>query len=746
MTQVASTVAEGSARTLRIRFIATICAGSFLLFLVQPMVARMALPRLGGAPTVWNSAMLVYQALLLGGYAYAHWLGRFSGRAQAGIHLALFLAAALTLPVGLDGTIPSSEADPIFWVPYLLLTSIGPLFFVVAAQAPLMQRWFALSGGEDPYPLYAASNFGSFAGLLAYPLIVEPLLPVADQSLLWSGGYLALMALVAISAFLMPKGVPSASAVRHETAAPERATTLRWILLAAVPSGLMLSTSLHLTTDIVAMPLLWVLPLGLYLLSFSVAFANNRRPAELLTRAAPFILLMAAFCAFLDSTQFPFFYAALALLNLFVASVALHGEMFALRPHPEHLTRFYLAMSVGGVLGGIFCALIAPLVFDWTYEHPILLVATAILIAPRPVFGLNARLWDGGNRAAMLTRWGLLGVFLLSLLGAGAFTGGDKQLLQFGAAFVVLGIALAGLGNTMLFAGAVAGLMLGLNGWEKIQLSREPGMMTRSYFGVYSVRTSDTKLRYLVHGTTVHGIQDLTPARQTQPTSYYAPRSGIALAMAAAPALYGPAARIDIVGLGAGTLACYARPGQRWKFYEIDPAIEAIASDAKRFTFLSKCLPHADVAIGDARLTLAAEPANTADILAIDAFSSDAVPMHLLTREAFATYRRHIAPNGLLMVHISNRFLDLEPVLAAAAAQGWASAARDYNATVEERKLNYSPSLWVAFSPSQVVLDQLVRANPAESWRALGGRAHFRPWTDDHASILSILKPYKRDK
>jgi spermidine synthase len=737
--------APNAIRAVRLRFIITICAGSFLLFLVQPMVARMALPRLGGAPAVWNSAMLVYQALLLGGYGYAHWLGRFSGRAQAGIHLGLFLAAALTLPVGLTAALPSADANPIFWVPYLLLTSIGPLFFVVAAQAPLMQRWFALSGGGDPYPLYAASNVGSFGGLIAYPLVVEPLLPVASQSLIWSGGYLAIMALVAISALLMPKVAALAPPTAQQTDIPDRSTIGRWIVLAAVPSGLMLSTSLHLTTDIVAMPLLWVLPLGLYLLSFSVAFAVDRRLADLLKRVAPFAILMAGCSAFMDSTRFPFSFAFLILLNLFVVSVALHSEMFARRPHPEHLTRFYLAMSVGGVLGGLFCAMIAPLLFNWTYEHPILIVAASLLLASSPIFGIGRRLWGGsGSSRAMISI--AAAVLLLSLVSGGLLNGPPPWLMQSVGATLIIGAALVSLGNRLLFAVCLVALMLGLNGWKKMALSAEPGMMTRSYFGVYSMQTLGKEARLLVHGTTVHGVQNLTPDRQTQPTTYYAPRSGIGLAMAAAPALFGPAARIDIVGLGAGTLACYAKPGQHWKFYEIDPAIVTIASDPKRFTFLSKCLPEVEVAIGDARLTLAAERGNMADILAIDAFSSDAVPMHLLTEEAFATYRRHLAPNGLLMVHISNRFLNLEPVLAAAGAKGWYSAARDYNATVGERKLNYSPSLWIAFSPDKATLDRLVASNRAERWRSVGGRPGFKAWTDDHASILSILKPYKRDK
>lgn len=736
---------NGSAeqRALRLRFIATICAGSFLLFLVQPMVARIALPRLGGAPTVWNSAMVVYQALLLAGYAYAHWLGKLSGRAQAVVHFLLFLAAALTLPVGLTDSMPLAGANPVFWVPYLLLTSIGPVFFMVAAQAPLMQRWFSLSGGGDPYPLYAASNIGSFGGLIAYPLLLEPLLPVASQSRLWSFGYLLVLGLVAVSALLMPKNRAAALSIGAVTDRPDWPTTGRWIVLAAVPSGLMLSTSLHLTTDIVAMPMLWVLPLGLYLLSFSVAFATDQSMANLCRRFAPFIILMAACSAFMDSTRFPFSFAVLTLVNLFIVSVALHSEMFARRPHPEHLTRFYLAMSVGGVIGGIFCAIVAPLIFDWTYEHPILIMASALLLTPRAIFARSQKVLDGPKgRAAAIALFVL--ALILVAISSGLLTDHVPNYLHVICFITLILLSVATLGSRGLFVLFLGCLMLTLNGWQKIALSIAPGMMTRSYFGIYSMRDMGKDARLLVHGTTVHGIQNLAPSRQTRPTSYYAPRSGIGLAMAAAPTLYGPSARIDVVGLGAGTLACYAKPGQHWTFYEIDPAIVEIASDPKRFTFLSKCLPNVKTVIGDARLTLAAAAPRSADILAIDAFSSDVVPMHLLTEQAFATYRRHIAPNGLLMVHISNRFLDLEPVLAAMAEQGWASAARDYDVTEAERKLNYSHSLWIAFSPDRTVIERLAISNPAEKWRPIAARPGFKGWTDDHASILSILKPYIR--
>ena len=728
----------------KFRFVATICAGSFLLFLVQPMIARMALPRLGGAPAVWNSAMLVYQALLLGGYAYAHWLGRFAPRRQAMIHIAAFMLAAIMLPIGLAAGNPPADANPFFWVPMLLLGSIGPLFFVVAAQAPLMQRWFTLSGGGDPYPLYAASNLGSFGGLIAYPLLVEPMLAVAQQSAMWTCGYIALMILIGLCAVVLPKGVAAQTVQSPASPLPDRRRVASWIILAAVPSGLMLSTSLHLTTDIVAMPLLWVVPLGLYLLSFSVAFAANRTLANFLTRLAPFALLFAACGVFADSTRWPVAFAFASLANLFIVSVALHSAMFARRPEPEHLTRFYLAMSVGGVIGGLFCALAAPLIFDWTYEHPILLAASALLLAPSAIFDWAKRIWNGDDRAARTTRWGLIALLFISMIGQGGFLPASQTIVA-ATSFALIGLAVLSLGNRWLYAGAVIALMLCLGGWNKVALSAAPGQMTRSFFGVYSLRNSND-VRTLVHGTTVHGIQNRgTPEREMMPTSYYAPNSGVGLAMRAAPTLFGQKARIGVVGLGAGTLACYAKPGQAWRFYEIDPVIVTLARDPKSFTFLSRCLPGADVAIGDARIVLAGEPVNSADLLAVDAFSSDSVPMHLLTTEAFATYRKHISVNGLLMVHISNRYLDLSPVIAAAAKNGWSARIRNYLPDKADEKLRYAGSIWVAMSPDPATIDRLVAYDRAQSWAPLKPRPGFSPWGDDHASILSIIKIKQQD-
>src|SRR3954471_5006327 len=403
----------------RMRFVATIFAGSFLLFLVQPMIARMALPRLGGAPSVWNSAMLVYQLLLLAGYAYSHWLGRLSPRSHAGIYLTPFVVAAAMLPIRLMAVTPPSNANIFLWVPWLLFVSIGPLFLLVSAQAPLIQRWYALSGGGDPYPLYAASNAGSFCGFIAYPLVVEPLLPVAMQRLAWSAGYALLVLLAAWCALRLPPASAVKSAPAEERSVGWR-TFGAWVFLAAIPSGLMLATTLHITTDLVAMPLLWVLPLGLYLLSFTVAFAADRRLANSICRLAPVVLLAAAYGVFSNTPVYAAAFAAVALIGLFFVSAAIHTQLYELRPDPAHLTAFYLAMSVGGALGGLFCALLAPLIFDWTYEFPILVVAAAWILGANSPFPWLQNFWRSGG-APRVARWSIPVVLLIALLGQGTF-------------------------------------------------------------------------------------------------------------------------------------------------------------------------------------------------------------------------------------------------------------------------------------------------------------------------------------
>jgi SAM-dependent methyltransferase len=720
-------------RYARPLFILTIVTGSFLLFLTQPMIARMALPRIGGAPSVWNSAMLVYQALLLAGYAYAHWVSKIRPRQQVGVHIVLLGLAALWLPIGLSGAMPPVEGSPFFWVPWFLLASIGPVFFIVSAQAPLMQRWYALETSRgDPYPLYAASNLGSFAGLISYPLLVEPLMSLNQQSWLWTALYAFLVLLVIGCAFTVPGD--AVEVVPEETTAPPTTRQiLHWIVLAAVPSGLMLSTTTHLTTDIVAMPLLWVMPLGLYLLSFVIAFAERRRPTEIVTIVAPLIILIAGGLAFSDGSRNPFVSASLGLFLLLVVAVALHGEMFRLRPSVGHLTKFYLAMSFGGMLGGLFCALVAPLIFDWAYEHPILILLAALLVPQSPLVPWSQRLTP------------VLGALIPTLAIILSFAT-ERGYLGFGPGATMLGsilvslLALACLGRRVPFMVGLAALMLSYGGWST--LARSAGdSRTRSYFGIYEVyNRPDNSARVLTHGTTLHGIQNLTPGLETVPTSYYARRSGVGLTLTNATSIFGRPARVGVVGLGTGTLSCYHQPSQPWTIYEIDPQMVEVARS--RFSFLSRCAPDARIVIGDARLSIGREPANSIDVLAVDAFTSDAVPMHLLTREALAVYGRAVQRDGIVLFHISNRYLDLKPVIAdLAASGGWASAMMIYQPTAEEADMNATISVWIALSRNPDTIRRLIEASGEDgpNWEALDPTPGFAGWTDDHASILPIL-------
>ncbi|HNW18742.1 MAG TPA: fused MFS/spermidine synthase, partial [Sphingorhabdus lacus] len=704
---------------------------------------------LGGAPAVWNSAMLVYQALLLAGYAYAHRLTQTSPRRQAIIHIILFAVAILWLPIGLANLQPPADGSPIFWVPWLLIASIGPLFFVVAAQAPLMQRWYSMSGNQgEPYALYAASNIGSFGGLIAYPILVEPFTTLQSQKWIWSGIYLALMALVGICAIQIWR-TAGANTTPTEAAANEAPIGWRrrlyWIILAAVPSGLMLSTTSHLTTDLMAMPLIWVIPLGIYLLSFSVAFADNQKPAYWISRFAPIVLIVSAAFVFVVWGKAAIGGLTASLSLLFIVAVALHNEMYRTRPAPAQLTSFYLMMSVGGVLGGFFCAIVAPLLFDWTWEHPILILMAAALLPAIPLLRLN----ENDKRLPLIMV--VIGMIALAL---GLFGGISEPVessftkILLAATIMTLGIAVAGFRIPFLLA--VAGLLTINGGWYSVQQSLD-GVRMRSYFGTYTVNASESgRVRWLNHGTTMHGMQLLDDP--TRPISYYPDTSGVGIAMLNAPRLYGPEASIGVVGLGTGTLACYRRPGQYWQFFEIDPLVIEIARERKIFSFLEKCAPDVPITLGDARLTLAAVPEGKFDILALDAFSSDSIPLHLLTKEAFATYRKALKPDGILLVHISNRYIDLNPVVAAEAkANGWSAALRHDSPTEQLINRGNRASQWIALSRDPAKLAELTgkidkvksRYYNSEQWLQLDAPGKTSPWTDDYASVLPHLSLWK---
>ncbi|MFM5894936.1 MAG: spermidine synthase [Novosphingobium sp.] len=718
-------------------FAATILVGSFLLFLVQPMVARMALPRLGGAPNVWNSAMVVYQALLLGGYWYAHLVSRLPLRRQAAIHLTLFALAALTLPVSLANLQPAAPGNEVWWVPLLLALSIGPVFFAVSAQAPLMQRWYALHPDAGaPWALYAASNVGSFGGLIAYPLLAEPWLALRQQAMVWSVGYVVLLGLIGLCARAR-WNTPSGMMIPQEAAGeaiPRRRIAL-WVLLAAVPSGLMLSTTTHLTTDIFAMPLLWVLPLGVYLLSYSVAFADWRTPARWITAFAWLGTLSIGGMAMVSYGWMGLIPLICSVVLLFLLCTALHSRLYDLRPAPEQLTTFYLAMSAGGALGGVFTALIAPIAFNWVWEYPLLILAAALLL-PRGVLPEWHKVpgFEGPLQRAVLGGILLLGAVLLwQLYQANMYVDSRPYRWPIGAAAALLGLALVPWRWAVM--PFLLGLMLAQGGYDTLVDSYQ-GLRTRSYFGIYKIRDNpEDKLRTMMHGTTVHGEQSTDPIRRRTPLAYYGPTSGAGLVFGSARDLLGPRARIGVLGLGAGTLACFAQGDQAWTVFEIDPAVLQLSRNGT-FTYLELCAPQARVVLGDARLKLAEAPRGTFDLLAIDAFSSDSVPMHLFTHEAFGVYLDALSEHGVMMVHISNNFIDLEPALAAELkARGLSAALRDDNPPGET---DYWATSWVAVSRDPAQIARIKALDPDAPWRELGKPAPS-VWRDDYAAFLPYV-------
>lgn len=730
-----------TARVNRALFVVTILSGSFLLFLVQPMVARMALPQLGGAPNVWNSAMLVYQALLLAGYGYAHRLGQMPVRRAAKIHLALLLLAGVTLPVALVHLPPPVPGWEVLWVPALFVVTIGPVFFLVSAQAPLMQRWFALHpGAGEPWALYAASNIGSFVGLLAYPLLAEPLLSIHMQSLVWSLGYGLLIVLIALVAWARWNVRPALSAapqpLDEEAQAVGWPRILLWLALSAVPSGLMLSTTTHLTTDVFAMPLLWVIPLGLYLLSFAIAFSDRREFADIITRVAPLIVLLAGGLAMVSRSSGSMTLALGSVALLFVVAVVLHTKLYDSRPPAAQLTLFYFVMSAGGALGGVFTALIAPVVFDWVWEHPLLVLAAALLMPLLPLYDWRRMpgLDPGMARAAVVVLL-LVAVFLaFQLLDDTLQTDPPLTRLWFTGGIVLVGLLLVPWRPA--FVTVLILLMLAQGGVETAKASLR-GARTRSYFGIYTVHDYPSlRLRTLAHGTTLHGQQSTDPRFECAPMTYYGPGSGAAIALTNAQKLFGRNARVGVVGLGTGTLAAFYQPGEHWRFYEIDPAVLKLSLN-RTFTYLADCARRPEVALGDARIELGKAAPGSLDVLAVDAFSSDAIPLHLLTDEAIGVYMRALSPKGLLLIHISNRYIELEPVLAAVAKhRGLTAALRDDNPY--DRTL-LTPSSWVLLTRDPNQLKALAAARPDAPWTKLMAPAPH-VWTDDHASILPYIR------
>ncbi len=800
-------------------YVLTLFMAASLLFAVQPMVGRMLLPKLGGSPAVWNTCLVFFQGMLLLGYLYSHALPKWLGvRRHAAVHLVLLAGVFFTLPTVIGDGTPPTENQAV-WVLGLLLAGVGLPFFVLSATSPLLQKWYAVSRGRDPYFLSVASNAGSLAILLAYPLFVEPHWDLPEQAGLWKWGYLAFVGLVGGCVWAVtgkgvavgevaetPPGPPLARGgekpAADHTPEPTPGDSLppplgkgrpggvvalhpsqdqqgppwRWVVLAFIPSSLLSGVTNSITTDVAPIPLLWVVPLSLYLLTFIIAFAPIRLPMTWFDRLAVLGTITLSLALLAGATEPLWLVLCIHLGGFFSLAMLCHARLSQERPPASDLTRYYLLMSLGGVLGGAFNALAAPALFHRLgfVEYP-LMVVVACLFRPAP---LERLLWRR-NDLLFPTILGGAVVGLIEICKAPGLTawfqatgeqvGVPGEMLKSAVFFgVPLIVCYTFVDRPLRFALGIAAVMLA--GIRHDGAQGKVLLIERNFLGVVKV-TGEGDFTKMVHGNTVHGQQRNAPRPKWiapflhpvgaagplhavstvaaledrwddrhRPLTYYhpnGPAGGVFRQLT--PAWKGPR-RIGAVGLGTGALASYARPNEAWTFFELDPAVEKLARDERYFTFLKNSKAAAQtVVIGDARLTLNAEPDGSFDLLVLDAFSSDAIPLHLLTAEAFALYRRKLTPHGVVLMHLSNRYLDLPPMVAKIAA-AMPMAVRvndDLGVTDREREDGKFPSVWVIVANAEEDFGKLQKS--INGWQAVPPTA-ARPWTDRRTNLMDVLR------
>jgi SAM-dependent methyltransferase len=663
---------------------ATIFLSAFLLFLVQPVIAKQILPWFGGAASVWAICLVFFQSVLLLGYAYSDWTTRLlKPRNQAGLHVALLAVSLLLLPIipGVQWKPDAAGGEPTLLILGLLAATIGMPYFLLSTTSPLVQVWFWQSFRHAvPYRLFALSNFASLLALLSYPVAIEPFLPLAAQSWVWSIGYAAFVILCGVTAYMSTRGEAVAPAPVQGAAAeapPRIGTRLLWIVLSAIGSCMLLAVTNHLTQNIASIPFLWVVPLSLYLLTFILCFDHPRwyHRGVFLTAVALLVPAMAWYSDSLDLFTAAPLYAA----GLFACCMFCHGELTLLKPGPRHLTTFYLMVSVGGALGALLVGVAAPNLLSGYYELGITLIACAVLLYFR----------------TLSARWWIAGATLVVVTATATFT------------FINISEFLA---NTR--------------------------ASVRNFYGVVRTRdyASPVPFRVMFHGGINHGGQLLDPAVRNEPTSYFARTSGYGRAFASLPD--GPR-RVGVIGLGAGAIAAYSRKGDVFRFYEIDPQVAAVA--VKEFSFLNDSPAQTEIILGDGRLSLEREPDQRYDLLAIDAFSGDSIPMHLLTREVMATYVRHLKPDGVIVFQATNRFVDIAPVVERLAAAHGMTAVMVSDYPESSEGANY----WIS-GTDQIIVTKNAQLLAAEPIRAvaepLPARPDFRVFTDDFYNLLRILK------
>jgi hypothetical protein len=734
-------------------YTAAIFLSALLLFSVQPLFTKMVLPRLGGSPAVWSVAMVFFQTLLLAGYAYAHVLMRIRNRViPVAIHILLLVVAMATLPL----SIAAGWGDPptsgyAVWLLGLFAVSIGLPFFALAANNPLLQAWFVRTGhpaGPDPYFLYASSNIGSFLALLSYPVLLEPIFTLHMQDLMWTTGYGLLIVLIAACGVLLLRSPALAEAdmQTEETAAPPPAWRLRarWIFLAAVPSGLLIAVTAHISTDVAAAPLLWVLPLSLYLLTWVLVFQSRPLlPHKWMLRLQPLAIAGVVILLAVGGEQNLLLTLGGHQLCFFLIAMACHGELARTRPAAKYLTGFYVALSFGGMLGGLFAGLIAPYAFSWIAEYPILL-ALASLCRP-----------ESNERLPRWSRWywPFLTVLAVVLIAPTFHASGklwtwfeDHRVWVAGSVGVVAAaLALALNANRWkVFATVVVALVV-----IRAYPSDDGRVETvRSFFGVHKiVVTPDGQYHVLMHGTTIHGAEkflndDGSPVTgRPDPISYYHKDGGIGQAITAIRERKGAPLRVAVIGVGSGTLACAAEPGESWKFFEIDQTMVDAARDPRYFNYINSCQPDFKPVIGDARLTFAKEPDGIYDLIIVDAYSSDAIPIHLATEQAMKIYKDKLAPQGAVVMHVSNRHLELESVVVGIAD------ANDLKSWVYDEDSGRDDEYIFATDVVVSARDEADVGSLASSdkWAETEPTEGQSVWTDDYSNILGAVYRRLRD-
>ena len=718
----------------------TIFVSSALLFSIQPMIAKMLLPLLGGTPAVWNTCMVFFQAVLLGGYGYALLISRWSLKRQLIAQLTLLCLALISLPVGLSSawanSVPPSD-NPSLWLLLCLAASVGLPFFILSSNSPLLQKWFSRTASEsarDPYFLYAASNAGSLLALLAYPALMEPFFTLRAQGRLWTVVYVALVLLCALHAFVLWRSKsdePVAVEAEVDVVKPTMNRRLRWLLLAFAPSSLMLGVTNYITTDIASVPLLWIIPLALYLLTMVFAFARkplfSPRLGYVVVPGATIVLLMLymADTSGRGSRMLVIFHLA----YFFFAALMCHGQLAADRPGAKYLAEFYVWLSLGGVLGGIFNVLLAPLLFHSVVEYPLAIVLSCLLLPNRDATSVK-------NKRLRLD-FALPVLVFVFTIGLGWMS--DRFAPpQISGSMLVVGIPLfisyplhkrpvrfaLTLGAIILAAGLVTGL------------GRRTLHSERNFFGVLRVTNDERRsLHSFLHGSTVHGRQNTLPERRCEALAYYHHEGPFGHILGQFQGSH-PQANVAIIGLGTGGAAVYARASEHWTFYEINPAVVSVAQSREYFSYLSDCTAApVDIVLGDARLKLHSAPNRSYDLLVLDAFSSDSIPVHLMTQQALDLYLSKLAPGGLIVFHISNRNLDLTEVVGNLAKSRDLSCVSMLDLTPPQPN-GKDPSHWIVLARNSADYGNL--ANDQYAHALTGNGANV--WTDDFSNILSVFK------